>query len=699
MLATGLRVPQQINIGGLTSMRPLSALMAQDADEARKQAEAQAGTPVVTSLVEMLRKHWTLAKDAKESVEQDMLAAVRARRGEYDPDKLARIKQEGGSEIYMMIFATKSRQLKALLGDILVGAGSEKPWTLNPTPLPELPPSEVSAIMQGVMEETTQAEMLGVPFTVDEVRRRMVDAKATAERRIDEQARMEAERAERAIEDLMVEGDFLDALDQFIDDMAVFKTAFIKGPVLRMSNELKWMPGLDGQVTAQVTRVPKVFYERVDPFNIYPAPWSKGVHDAWLFERHKLSRTALSSLIGVEGYSEPAIRAALDEHGTGGLHEWLSVDTERADAEGRDNGSLDVNRSDLIDALQYWGSVSGKMLREWGLSEQEAPDEAKEYEVEVWQVGNHVIKALINPDPLARRPYYADGFSRIPGAFWHNSLFDTIRDCADMCNGTARALANNLGISSGPQAVINVDRLAQGEEITQMYPWKIWQTVSDPMGSNAAPVTFTQPTSNASELMGVFKTFSDLADEYSGVPKYMAGMAGGEGGAGRTASGLSMMVTNASRQVRQVVASVDQHVIAPVVERTYHWVLVNKPEMKLAGDLQAQARGALSLTTKESAQVRTNEFLAATGNPVDLQIIGMDGRAELLRHAAKRLDINVDRVVPTASVLKQRTAQAQAQQMAMMQAQQAQQQPAPGGNGQALLDQSPVTDNFSPPPQ
>lgn len=695
MLATGLVVPKQINVGGVMSMRPLSSVLAMEADEARKQSQAQATTPVVSSMVEMLRKHWDLAKEAKESVEQEMLAAVRSRRGEYDPAKLAQIQREGGSEIYMMIFATKARQLKALLGDILVGAGSEKPWTLAPTPMPELPPSEASQIMQAVYQETAQAEMMGMPLSVEDVRRRLIDAKAVVEQRIDEQARLEAERAERAIEDLMVEGDFLDALDQFIDDLATFKAAFIKGPVLRMSNELKWLPGPGGQVTAQVSRVPKVFYERVDPFNIYPAPWSKGVHDAWLFERHKLSRSALSSLIGVEGYSEAAIRAALDEHGTGGLHEWLTVDTDRASAEGRDSGSADVNRSDLIDALQYWGSVSGKMLREWGMSAEEAPDEAKEYEVEVWQIGGHVIKALINPDPLARRPYYADGFSRIPGAFWHNSLFDTVRDCQDMCNGTARALANNLGISSGPQAVVNVDRLAQGEEITQMYPWKIWQTTSDPMGSSAAPVAFTQPSSNAAELMGVFKTFSDMADEYSGVPKYMAGMAGGEGGAGRTASGLSMMVTNASRQVRQVVASVDQHVLAPVVERTYHWVLVNKPDLKLAGDLQAQARGALSLTTKESAQVRRNEFLQVTSNPIDLQIIGVEGRAELLRQAAKSLDMNTERIVPSASTMKARQYAAQ-QQMAFQQ-QAAQQAPASGSqNGQALLDQSPVTDNFSP---
>ena len=686
-------------LGGVVPVKSLSAVLAEEA--AAAQARQPVGNePLISSLAELIRSHWRLAKQAKEPIEREMLSAVRARRGEYDPDKLASIRRQGGSEIYMMLFANKARQLKALLYDVLVGSGSEKPWTLEPTPSPELPPSEVSQIVQAVYEETVQAEMMGVPVSLDDVRRRMLDMKAAVENRIDEQARAEAKRAEREIEDIMVEGGWLEAIDAFIDDLAVFKTAILKGPVVRMSNELKWVPGPDGTVQPRVTRAPKVHFDRVDPFNVYPAPWATSVHDAFLIERHKLSRSALNALIGVEGYSEAAIRKVLEEHGAGGLHEWLSVDTERAEAEGRGLNGTQGRASDLIDALQYWGSVSGKLLREWGMDEAEVPDESKEYEVEAWLVGNHVIKAVLNPDPLSRRPYYADGFSRVPGAFWHTSLFDMMRDCQDMCNSAARALANNLGIASGPQVVVNVDRLPQGEEITEMYPWKLWQTTNDPLGgSGGRPVDFFQPSSNAAELMGVFERFAALADEVSGIPRYMAGFSGGEGGAGRTASGLSMMVSNATKQVRQVMASLDVHIIAPSVERTYHWILVNKPELRLSGDLAAQARGSLSLITKETAQVRTNEFLAATANPIDLQIIGLDGRAELLRHAVKRLDVNPDRVVPSASKIKQQQAMAQMQQMALMQQQatmQGQGEQAPGGSGQELMDGTPTTDNFSP---
>ena len=689
-LATPSR-PQTATINGVLSAQPLSAILAREQAQAAAEAsQAQQNRPLITSLSAHIRKHWSLAKTAKQTIEQEMLSAVRSRKGEYDPDILTRLKQQGGSQIYMMLFATKARQMKALMTDILVGSGSEKPWTIRPTPSPELPPSEVSAITQAIYEETVQAEMMGLPLSVEDIRQKMLDARQTLEKRMLEQARMEAERAEVQIEDQLVEGSYLDALDQFIDDLTTFKTAFIKGPVVRMTNDLSWVQGPDGAYAAQVKPSLKVQWERVDPFNIYPVPWAKSVHDAPLIERHKLSRQDLNALRGVEGYDEEAIKRVLDQHGEGGLSEWLSVDTEKATAEGRD--TVGQTQSDLIDALQYWGSVSGKMLREWGMTEEEVTDEAKEYEVEAWLIGSDVIRAVLNPDPLNRRPYYSDGFSRIPGAFWNNSLYDVLRDCQDMCNAAARALSNNLGIASGPQVVINIDRLPQGEDLTELYPWKIHQVTSDPMGGNATPVSFFQPSSNAQELMGVYERFSQIADEVSGIPKYMTGVSGVEGGAGRTASGMSMMIGNASKMVKQLLASLDQHVISRMVERQYQHTLMYKPELGLKGDLKIVARGALSLVAKESAQVRLNEFLMATGNPVDMQIIGLDGRAELLRQAVKRLDINTDKVVPSASVIKERAMMAQMQQMAMQQ----QPQQNPTGNGQELTDGAPVTDNFQP---
>lgn len=689
-LATGLTLPKPgiMQVGGTMTVTPLATLQFNErqAQDAATRARETASQPVINSLAGYVRRCWGEARTARMTVEREMLDAVRSRRGEYPPEKLARIREQKQPEIYMMIFATKARQFKALLTDVLLGTGSEKPWTLGATPMPDLPQEVVQQVMQATYEEVMQAELSGMPMSQEDVRQRLIDIRAEIENKVAEVARIEAERSERAVEDVLVEGGFLEAFDQFLDDLTTFKTAFVKGPVLQRVNELRWVPGPQGSIP-QITPRVKPVWQRVDPLNVYPSPRARSVHDGYLFELHSLSRAALSAMIGVEGYDDDAIRAVLDAHGSGGLKEWTTVDAERADIETPGIGAY--QSVDTMDALQFWGSVSGKMLREWGMKPEEVSDEAKEYEVEVWLIGTWVIKAVINPDPLARRPYYADGFSRVPGAFWHNSLYDVIRDCQDMANAAARALAANLGIASGPQVWVNIDRVPANEQITEMFPWKLWQTTSDAAGSVAPPMGFFQPSSHANELMGVFERFSMLADEYSGIPRYMAGIGGGEGGAGRTASGMSMMITNASKQVKQAVASIDLRITGPLVERCYSWLLQYRPDLDMRGDLQVRARGAISLVAKESAQVRLNEFLATTANPIDMQIVGLDGRAELLRHAVKRLDVNTDKVVPSISEVKRRAAAAQAAQLQMQQMEQA-------GNGQELMDGAPVTDNFQP---
>lgn len=687
--------PREFSIGGIMSARPASAILE---DERRAAQKSQARSPVVSSLSAQLSKHWEQAKMAKREVEQQMIQALRAKRGEYHPTVLQEIRQQGGSEIYMMLFASKARQFKALVGDIMLGTGEDKPWVIHPTPDPEMPEDIKRQILAGAMQIAMQAEQGPVPMSVEDIRALLSEAKDHARAEMVAEAKARCARAETKMEDMLLEGGFIEALDQFLDDLSVFKNAFIKGPVVRKTPELAWQAQPDGTSTPAATYKNKPHWERVDPLMVYPSSWNRSVHDGYLFERHRLAPAALSDLIGQEGYDDAAIRRVLDTYEAGGLHEWLAIDTERASAE----GNTTVNQmmgSDLIDALQYWGQVSGKMLVGWGMDKAQVPDMAKVYDVEIWQIGTEVIKCVLNDDPMARRPYYTRSFESVAGAFWGNSLYDVMRDCEDMCNAMARALSNNVGMASGPQVWVNVDRLPVGEDITTLYPWKIHQLTSDPNGTTAAPMGFFQPQSNASELMGVFERFSQLADEVTGIPKYLTGD-GSAGGAGRTASGMSMMIGNASKTTRNSVWSIDLHVMTPLLNDLYAYIMryVGDPDIK--GDLRIQARGALALTTKESAQVRRTQFLQTTANPIDMQIIGMEGRAALLREAAKTLDMNADDVVPPPAILKLKAAQAQAvqdqqnQQLAAEQAnaQMAQTSQKPGER--RLMNQAPATSDF-----
>jgi hypothetical protein len=637
--------------------------------ESQRRAVEQQQQPIIQSLAAHVNRRWGAAKAAKLKHEKRMIERLRQRRGEYTEEKLAEIRKQGGSEIFLNITAVKCRAATAWLRDTMLGSGADKPWQIEATPLPDLPDSVIGELRDMVTRTLGELHMQGVEIPVDQLKTYVQGLKDEAMRTMQDEAKRRVERMEKKMEDQLAEGGFTEALSQFIDDLATFPTAILKGPVVRRRKTLKWD---NGKLVA--TEVLRPEWERVDPFMFYPAPWATNVDDGYVIERHKLTREDLQALIGVEGYSEDAIRQVLREWDAGGLREWLWVDTAKASAEGKTNNAYDT--TDLIDALQLYDTVTGKMLVEWGIPKDEIEDLQKSYPCEVWQIGNTVIKAVLNYERLGRKPYYATSYERIPGSFWGNGVTDMVSKPQDMCNAAARALANNMGIASGPQVMVNISRLPTGEPVTQMYPWKLWQTVSAEFADSSKPIEFFQPNSNASELMAIIEKFSELADEYSGIPRYMSGE--NVAGAGRTASGLSMLLNNASKALKQVVSNIDEGVLVKAIERQYLFNLDYTDDPDLVGDVNIVAKGAMSLVSREAAAVRRNEFLnIVLTSPFAQSIVGPTGGAELLRDSAKNLDMNPDKVVPSREKIEQ--------QMAMQQQATMQQQMPPAAAPQPTL--------------
>ena len=649
---------------------------AQLEDEARAASDKSQAKPIIQSLAAHVRERWEEAKDAKRDVEERMVDNLTRRRGQYDSQKLAQIRSFGGSEIFMGITSVKCRAACAWLRDTLMGTGLDRPWQLEHTPEPELPPDVTMRLQQAFMQQAYQQTLMtGVPPNPEQLQQAVQQVKERTAQQAREEAKRRVERMELKIEDQLIEGGWLGAFSQFLDDLVTFPTAVLKGPVARNRKQLKW----SGQDLQPIETV-GLEWERVDPFMLYPAPWASSVHEGYLIERHRLTREALQAMIGVDGYDEAAIKTVLTDFESGGLNEWLWIDSERAEAEGKESDAHDTD--DLIDALQLWDSVQGKLLIEWGIPEAEVADPFMSYPCEVWLVGGTVIRAVLNYDPLGRKPYYATSYEKVPGSFWGNSVVDLVRDPQDMVNASARALANNMGVASGPQVEINTSRLPPGEDITQMYPWKIWQSEYHDFQDSSPAVRFFQPSSNAQELLTVLEKFATLADEYSGIPRYMTGEH--VAGAGRTSSGLSMLINNAAKSLKHVVANIDADVITPMLERLYQHNLRYNADPDMLGDVRVVAKGAMSLVSREAAAVRRNEFMQIVlGSPVAQEIVGPLGTAELLRENAKLLDVNPDRLVPTREELQQREAQQMQMQMAQMQAQMQAQQDAERADLQA----------------
>jgi len=658
-------------MAGLTFLRVVSnaELDKQDEEATAKALQERQNQPMMLGLSEHVRMCWDVAKIAKKPIEDEMLRALRQRNGQYEPDKLSQIKQQGGSEIYMMITEVKCRAAESWLRDILLDSGTP-PWDIVPTPIPDLSPldrreiqdifaSEVLTMLQENQKAPSKEEMAQIKEMVSQDYRF----------KILQDAQNRADKMKLKIEDQFAQGGWSDSFNDFITDLVTFPCAFIKGPIVRRQRTLGWKTVMGKTIVEPTERLAPEF-ERVDPFRIYPEPGITRIEEGYLFEHHPLSRSDLSDLIGVPGYDEDAIRRILDE---GSGPSWINEDVELVKNEEERKFYSYMRPTDVFDALEFWGKVSGKMLREWGLTEEEIPDEAQEYDANVWMIGNYVIKAVLNYDPLGQKPYCKTSFIKCPGAFWGKGIPEIIEDIQNVCNAAARALVNNMGIASGPQVEVNLERIPPNEDITQMSPWKIWQVTNDPMGSSAPAVRFTQPEDNASTLVAVYDKFARLADDHSGIPAYLYGNTDVQG-AGRTSSGLSMLMGAAGKGIRQVVGHIDGDVIKPIVQRQFVYNMRYDEDESIKGDVQVVARGAVNLAVKETVNVRRIEFLNATANEIDMSIMCRAARAAILREVAKGLQMPVDELIPSRDKLAYQGRVAAAAEQA--QAQAAQQQPA-----------------------
>jgi hypothetical protein len=621
-------------------------------DEKRKKASASHEAGKQDFFVSNLGAHvewaWQRAKRAKQHAEDDMMDSLRQRNGNYDIDTLSAIKQMGGSEVYVLLTSTKCRAAEAWINDVLRPV-SEYPFSIDPTPIAELPPpimekikQEVYAVSAQVMQ---QAQQLGMQFgnqeIIAELREYAKSRQDEALLEVQEEAKDRADRMMLKITDQMAQGGWFDAFWAVVSDFVTLKAGVLKGPVIKNKEVQKWVQDETGKWVVQMKKEFIPCYNRVSPFDLYPAPDSRNIDDGFVIERHKLSRQDLQALIGVPGYNEANIRGALKDYAHGHISR-EPIDTERAEIEFQGETEAE-QEGDKIQALEFWGPVPGSMLKEWGIEGDTDPE--MDYEVNCWKVGRYVIRAVLNPDKLGRKPYSVDSYERIPGSFWGKGVPELMADVQSICNANARAIVNNAGIASGPQVEVNIERCDDDEEI---YPWKVWQSDNKQMSESPA-VRFNQPNIVVEPLLRVFEFFSTMSEDQTGIPRWAYGNTN-VGGAGETSSGLHTLMNHASRGIKESIAHLDV-MIAGTVERTYDYNMMYDPDESIKGDCRVIARGSSSLVGREQQAVRTREFLQATNNPIDNEIVGYAGRAKLLRESAKGLGLDAKDIVPEGKEL------------------------------------------------
>ena len=627
-----------------------------DSISERVQAEDEARSldpQEVSSLAAFVRHRYHFFRTERQSrgIDSALLHSLRTFRGQYNPTILKEIQKFGGSTAYSRLTAGKCRGASSLLREVYLGA--ERPWLIEPTPDPELPSDIDEAIQSLLASEQAELSMMGHVIPSDVLLGRERDLIIQGKKRSIEIAKQSARMAGARIEDILVEGGFYNALKDVLQDLPIFPYAVLKGPVVRRRVDVKW--GANGR--PEVRSVPKMCWERVSPFDFFWSPGASDPEQAEVIERWKVSRAELNACRGVPGYFEESLVKALDAYGLSGLSDWINEsDTERAWIERKEDPQ--ETRSGLIDAVEYHGAVQGRMLVDSGvpleqfLPEGHAFDPLADYMVQVILVGAYVIKVTANPDPLKRHPYYVTSYEKVPGAVAGHGLPEILATEETWANATVRSLINNMAISSGPQVVVNTERLDPAIDEIDLYPWKRWLVVNDTIGrGSGSPVEFFQPSSNAQELLAVYNAVVSMADENSALPRYQTGGSKASGAA-RTASGLAQLTAASNRVLMQVSSNIDLDIIEPALRKLYDMIMLTQREPFLRGDEEIAVVGATRMAQKETERMRQLELLQMTSNPVDRQILGQEGRAALLRQISQNVGLVGRDIVPSRDEIR-----------------------------------------------
>jgi hypothetical protein len=622
-----------------------------------------------------IRQRWQAFRNQRNmghnSLNNRLLRAQRMFEGQYDPGKLAEIVKFGGSIVYSRLAAVKCRGATSLLRDVYLGA--ERPWDVQSQPDPPVPAQVMTMIAHLVSSEAAGLQAGGAPLSPDAAHTRFAGLIHQAQQTALRQANQQAAAAADKMDDILQSGGFYDALGEFLIDLALFPYACLKGPTVRMSPKLVW-----NNRQATVDMVPQMYWERVAPHDIYWDPGAQHIEDAEIIERRKLTRKDLNQVMDLPGYNEEAVRGALEDYARG-LRDWMDApDVETALLAGRESPTQ--NQSHLIDAAEYHGYIQGRVLLDAGITRDQLPDLDRDYLVQSWVVGRYTIKTQIQPNPRQRHPYYVTSFEKVPGSIAGHGIPDIIEDLQEVANATLRALVNNMSIASGPQVVINTELLDPSTDEDNLYPWKRWKVVSNPLGQGRNPVDFFQPNSNAQELMTIYSAVSGIADDISAIPRYSTGESI-KGGAGRTASGLSMLMGNAQKVLQTVAANVDEDIMRGVLTTLYDMLMLTDQSGMLTGNEQIKVNGVVVALQKDTEQQKRLQFLQLTANPLDAKLIGEVGRARILRALAGDLGLPDDIVPDDDTIQKQADDEKQLQLTLMQQQMQLQQQQAAAKSG------------------
>ena len=605
-----------------------------------KSTEVQEPSGFLASFVE---ERFRRAKDSRLSHEVRWLQAFRNYRGIYDPDMAFTDMEK--SRVFIKVTKTKVQAAYGQITEVLFG-NNKFPLTIDPTTLPEgisetvhfdpkVPPQAqtqepekpkgLEPLLPGETLNEYKVRVGGMKKDLEPVMDRLVEGEGKTPTAVEfHPALVSAKKMEKKIHDQLEESDARKQLRSTAMECAMLGTGIMKGPFATDKEYPNWDE--EGNYTPVIKTIPMTSH--VSVWNFYPDPDAYNMEEAtYVVERHKMSANQLEDLKRRPMFRKNVIDQVL-KNGHSYNQEWWETAIEE---------SVQPSLIERYEVLEFWGwtSVDNIVEADVGIKESDLKG-LSEVAVNIWVAQGQVLRAVVNPFKPAYIPYFATPYEVNPYSIFGVGVAENMDDTQTLMNGFMRMSIDNAALSGNLILEVSEDYLVPGQDLT-IYPGKVFRREA---GAPGQAIFGTEFPNVAAQNMQMFDKARQLADESTGFPSFAHGQTGVTG-VGRTASGISMLMSAANGSIRSVVKNFDDYLLAPLGKALFRFNMQFDFDPEIKGDLEVKAQGTDSLMANEVRSQRLMQFLGVVQNPVLAPFAKME---YIIREIARSMDLDPDKV-------------------------------------------------------
>ena len=524
---------------------------------------------------------------------------IRQYLGVHDPEVEAKM-DPNRSKVYPRITRVKCVSTISRLMNLLFN-GTDKNYSVEPSPVPNLSPEDLDQVMQKLYE-VTQGDM------DDELIEEAIE-KFAWERAINLEAEIEDQLDELG-GDRTISHTSLSK--QVIKSGVIYGMGVLKGPMVRTQEQRTWQKdAMTGQYAPTTITAMRPQFEFVSLWDYYPDMTAKVFSQMdGQFQRHVFSRHQLRKLADREDFMGEAIKEYLNRNQSGNYKrrtyetelKSMGVALNTGDTEGR-----------KYEAIQWFGYVYGQDLLNAGV---DVPEDMmhEDVEADIWMIDNEIIKADINPwveldTGYKVNMYHQFVFEEDETSITGNALPNIMRDSQMAIVAASMMMMDNASVVCGPNIELNTDLLRLDQDLKSVTPHKIWYR--EGLGADAAmpAVREIQINSHIPELLQIIDKFMSFADQETFVNAANGGdMSKGPSEPFRTATGASMLKGDAALPFKDVVRNFDLFTESVITSLVAFNQQLN-PKESIRGDFQVQAKGSTSLIAKEIRGIQLDSYV------------------------------------------------------------------------------------------